>query len=69
MKSYEAVKHMRLFAALQTMTPQVVKDLQVECEFNKRVSPDHHKLGRMLATFKRATNVHTVLAQMIDKPE
>lgn len=68
MKSYDAIKNMRLFGALQALTPDVVKELQVECEFNKRLSPDHHKLGVMLSQFKRATAVHVVLAQRVGKP-
>ena len=68
MKSYDAIKNMRLFSALQAMTPEVVKDLQVEAEFNKRLSPDHHKLGVLLSQFKRATAVHVVLAQRVNKP-
>lgn len=68
MRSHDALMNMRLFSALQALTPDVVKDLQVEAEFNKRLSPDHHKLGRLLSQFKRATAVHVVLAQRVDKP-
>lgn len=67
MKSYDAIKNVRLFAALQSLTPQVVKDLQVEAEFNRCV-PEYRKLGCTLAQFKRAVS-HTVDIELIAKPQ
>ena len=67
MKSYDAIKNVRLFAALQSLTPQVVKDLQIEAEFNRRV-PEYRRLGCTLAQFKRAVS-HTVDMELVAKPQ
>lgn len=65
MKSYDAVKNVRLFAALQALTPEVVKDLQVEAEFYRNTSPEHRSLGCRLAQFKRALQVIEVDAILV----
>ena len=68
MKSYDAIKNVRLFAALQALTkPEVIKDLQVEAEFN-RIDPEFRRLGCVLAQFKRAV-AHTVDIELIAKPQ
>jgi len=67
MKSYDAIKNLRLFAALQSLTPEVVKDLQVQAEFN-RIDPEYRRLGCRLAQFKRAVS-HTVDIELVAKPQ
>jgi hypothetical protein len=66
--SFDEVKNLRLFGALQSLTPEAIKDLQDEAEFNKRVSPRHHKLGCLLSRMKRDLVVSSVLAQRVGKP-
>jgi hypothetical protein len=67
MKSYDAIKNIRLFAALQSLTPEVVKNLQIEAEFN-RFHPEYRRLGCRLAQFKRAVS-HSVDIELIAKPQ
>lgn len=66
--SFDDIKNVRLFGAIQSLTPEAIKDLQTEAEFNKYASPAHHRMGCLLSRMKRDLVVREVMAQRVNKP-